>query len=109
MASNGKLSEIKNLMTGQLKKVEMLNPQIDETSSNIKDAFYQSVKYISQIDKSASQVSLLRSKQKREKYFVYGCLAFYFLCLGIVILRRIPLVLIIRFLNYIYGYIASYF
>ena len=93
-----KLKEIANMMEEELKHFDLINDEIIDQQNDIKKIHENYTKYNNLVDKENSHV---RDMERRELYvflFLYFNYFFFWSCVFYVILTRIPILCILKFL-----------
>lgn len=100
-------SQIRDKMKIELSQFVNINTTLEETTEGIDTVSKKSSDYQSQIAKSKNHVDNLIKKHRKEKYFLYFCLWFYIACMSIVLIRRMPLMLLLKWLISLFEYVIN--
>jgi hypothetical protein len=99
MNNKGFYWEMKKGLKDQLNQCKEINLTMSQTTDKLVDINKDSENYNTQLKTSTAQVKILKNKQKKEKQFFYFAVIFYFLCLAIIFIRRVPFILVIRIIK----------
>lgn len=103
------LMNVYNKLEDNNNQFKSINPELHKGSSIIKNVNSKLSKYNEEVGKSSIEVRNLRNKVMKERRIFYGALIFYCICLGIIVFRRIPLIVVVNFFFYIIELIKDLF
>lgn len=98
--------EIRDLLKNELGKFSNINLTLINTTDGLDKVYTSSLEYGEEIDSSKSQIVSLRRREKYENLFIYFGFFFFMFCFGIIVLRRFPLTIILKWSYQIINYIA---
>ena len=99
MNKKGFYWEMKKGLKDQLNQCKEINLTMTQTTDKLVDINKDSENYNKELRTSTAQVKILRNKQKKEKQFFYVAVIFYFLCLALIFIRRLPFIMLIKMIK----------
>ena len=92
------LTKINEKLREEYKQFSRTNTTLIETSEGVEKVLGKSSEYEEKIKDSETQISLLVKKHRKEKYFLYICFGFYMACFVLICIRRIPIILLLKWI-----------
>ena len=92
------LVEIRDLLKNEMEKFNAINNEVVENQHDFDKINKNYNLYNEKINKGKKNIDLLKKQEFYENLFVYVGFYFFFICVGIIFLRRFPLHKIIFFI-----------
>lgn len=107
MNEENEMAKIRDVIKNEFDQFVLVNKSINNINDSIDDINNKSSEFNSKISKSKDHVNNLIKKHRREKYMLYFSFLFFVLCCSIVIIRRIPLFLVIKWGYYLVDFLIK--
>lgn len=103
------LNDMKYGLGTMIDQSKKISGALFETSNKIDDISNDSNIYKKEISMSSEEIKKFKINQKYEKYLFYFSITFFFICLGIIIFRRIPIMIVFRYFIVIFQMVINFF
>ena len=84
------LVEIRDILRNEMDKFHSINSEMVDNQNDFGKIGINYHKYSNEIDKAREHITKLKKREFFENLFVYIGFVFFFICVGIVMLRRFP-------------------